>query len=58
MWLFGFSVWMSEHSGSEFGNNPLTEPLLLTQNTKAYIKHGLVKENWCDSLCSELSQTG
>lgn len=38
-----------------FGNNPLSEPLLLTRNTKAYIKHGCVKESWSDSLCSELS---
>ncbi len=57
MWLFGFSVWMSAHSGSEFGNNPLSEPPLLTGNTKAYIKHEWVKESWSDSLCSELSET-
>lgn len=34
---------MSEH---------LTEPHILTRNTKAYIKHG-----WRDSLCSEHGET-
>lgn len=38
MWSFGFSVWTSERSGSECGNEPLTVPLL--SNTKAYIGHG------------------
>lgn len=40
---FGFSVWMSEH---------LTEPHILTRNTKAYIEHG-----WRDSMCSEHGET-
>lgn len=50
--LFGFSVWMNEHSGSECGNDPLAEPQRLTHNT---IK--LTSNMDSDSLCSELSET-
>lgn len=50
MRLFGFSVWMSEHGGSESGG---TGPLLSTRKIlKLYVKRGCVKEKVGVTVCA------